>query len=163
MLKQKFSQIQQALLREAKAYYGQRLVSLVFFGSVARGTQTFTSDLDVLIICDRLPRGRINRVREFDRIETALEPMLEQIEQQGFHVRLSPIFKTPDEALKGSPLFLDMVEDAEIYFDRNNFFTNLLQKMRLRLKALGARRIWRGNAWYWDLKPDFKPGEVFEI
>jgi hypothetical protein len=27
----------------------------------------------------------------------------------------------------------------------------------------GARRIWCGNAWYWDLKPDYRPGEVFEL
>jgi hypothetical protein len=31
------------------------------------------------------------------------------------------------------------------------------------LEQLGARRIWRGNAWFWDLKPDYRPGEVFEL
>ena len=24
-----------------------------------------------------------------------------------------------------------------------------------------ARRL--GNAWYWDLKPDYKPGDVFDL
>jgi hypothetical protein len=24
-------------------------------------------------------------------------------------------------------------------------------------------RIWRGNAWLWDLKPDYQPGDVFEL
>jgi len=28
-----------------------------------------------------------------------------------------------------------------------------------RLDKLGARRIWKDDAWYWDLKPDFKPGD----
>jgi hypothetical protein len=28
---------------------------------------------------------------------------------------------------------------------------------------LDARRIWLGNAWHWDLKPDFKPGDVIEL
>ena len=31
------------------------------------------------------------------------------------------------------------------------------------LEKLGARRIWRGEAWMWDLKPDYKVGEVFEL
>ena len=26
----------------------------------------------------------------------------------------------------------------------------------------GSRRIWRGDAWYWDLKPDYTPSEVVE-
>ena len=35
--------------------------------------------------------------------------------------------------------------------------------LKHRLQMLGARRIWRGNAWYWELKPDLKPGEVFTL
>jgi len=31
------------------------------------------------------------------------------------------------------------------------------------LARLGAKRIWRENMRYWELKPDYKPGEVFEI
>jgi hypothetical protein len=31
------------------------------------------------------------------------------------------------------------------------------------LHELGARRVRLGSAWYWDLKPDFKPGEVFDL
>ena len=73
------------------------------------------------------------------------------------------MFKSREEAERGSPLFLDMVEDAEIAFDRNDFFSNVLDALRMRLAALGAKRVWRGNAWYWDLKPDVKPGEVIEI
>jgi hypothetical protein len=39
----------------------------------------------------------------------------------------------------------------------------ILERVRSRLQQLGAQRIHRGNAWYWDLKPDFKPGEIFEL
>jgi hypothetical protein len=35
--------------------------------------------------------------------------------------------------------------------------------MRDRLDALGSRRIWRGTRWYWDLKPDYRPGMIFEL
>ena len=58
MMQKTFSRIQKALLKEVKAHYGHRLVSLVVFGSVARGTQKYQSDLDFLIVCDALPKGR---------------------------------------------------------------------------------------------------------
>ena len=76
---------------------------------------------------------------------------------------LSPVLKTPSEVQQGSPLFLDMLEDARLLVDRDAFLERAFEALRARLARLGARRIWRGNAWFWDLKPDYKPGEVFEL
>jgi len=38
-----------------------------------------------------------------------------------------------------------------------------MKLLKTSLAILGSRRIWTGDTWYWDLKPDFKPGEVFEL
>jgi hypothetical protein len=105
----------------------------------------------------------MNRIGEFEAIESDLEPLLYELKELGCDIGLSPIFKTREETLKGSPIFLDMVEDCIILYDKEEFFAGVLIKLKERLAALGAKRVWRGNAWYWDLKPDFKPGEVFEI
>jgi hypothetical protein len=56
-----------------------------------------------------------------------------------------------------------MVEDSRILFDKDDFFKKELERLRARLESLGAKRIWKGNAWYWDLKPDYKYGDEFEI
>ena len=96
-------------------------------------------------------------MKEFAEIEAALGMAIKS------RVELSPVFKTPEEIASGSPLFLDMVEDVRMLFDRDRFFAKVLKKLKKRLQKLGARRIWQGNAWYWDLKPDYQPGEVFEI
>ena len=64
---------------------------------------------------------------------------------------------------RGEVFYVDLVEDARLLYDRDDFLKGFLDRLRRRLKQLGARRIRRGNAWYWDLKPDFKPGEVFEL
>ena len=77
--------------------------------------------------------------------------------------RSPPVFKTPEEVEAGSPLYLDMVEDARILVDPEGFLAGYLERLRVRLRVLGARRIRRGNAWYWELKPDLKPGEIFAI
>jgi len=50
-----------------------------------------------------------------------------------------------------------------ILCDKDGFVKRLFDRMRARLQELGARRIWRGNAWYWDLKPDWHPGDVIEV
>ena len=136
-------------------FYGQRLVSLVVFGSVGRGTPRPDSDVDLLVVADPLPDGRIPRVREFEEVErsVAVHPSV-----GGAH-RLSPIFKTPAEVRRGSPLFLDMLDDGRLLYDRDEFFAKELAALRERLDKLGAKRIWKGTAWYWDLKPSFKPGD----
>ncbi|MDP2755764.1 MAG: nucleotidyltransferase domain-containing protein, partial [Nitrospirota bacterium] len=48
-----------------KKHYGHRLVSIVVFGSVARETYRADSDIDILLIANRLPKGRTKRVAEF--------------------------------------------------------------------------------------------------
>jgi predicted nucleotidyltransferase len=140
-----------------KQRYGERLISLVVFGSVGRGTPRPDSDIDLLLIVKDLPIGRIARVNEFAAIEAS-----SGLAATG-HIELSPVFKTPEEIANGSPLLLDMIEDARVLFDRDDFFKRAMKDLNERLQKLGARRIWQGNAWYWDLKPDYKQGEVFEI
>lgn len=156
-------EIERALLAECQRFYGKRLVSLVIYGSVARGTFSLDSDLDLLVVADPLPKGRIPRVREFEQVEAALRPDFARCKSAGWHIRLSPIFKAPAEVEAGSPLFLDMVEDARILFDRDGLFAARLDRLRERLYQLGSRRIWKGNIWHWDLKPDWKPGDVIEL
>ncbi len=80
--------------------------------------------------------------------------------RQGMFADVFPILKTPEEAARLVPLYLDMVEDAEILFDRDGFFAGGLEKLRQPLARLGARRVRRGRYWYWDLQPDYRPSEV---
>lgn len=158
-----FREIEETLLDEVQRHYGGRLVSLVVYGSVGRGTMRPDSDIDLLIVADDLPSGRIPRVDDFAAVENRLAPLLERFRREGVATEFSPVFKTPEEATRLSPLFLDMVDDAVILHDRGGFFAGVLDRLRSRLATLGSRRIWRGNAWYWDLKPDYKPGEIFEL
>ncbi len=153
----------EALLSACQQFYDARLVSVVIFGSVGRGTPRPDSDVDVLIVADGLPDGRLKRADEFRTIEDALSPHLADLRQAGWHMELSPVFKTPAEILRGSPLLLDMIQDARLLCDHRGFFHAALAQFQSRLEKLHSRRIWRGNAWIWDLKPDYRVGEVFEL
>jgi predicted nucleotidyltransferase len=152
------------LSKEVRSYYGDRLVSFAVFGSVARGRFRPDSDIDCLIVAERLPKGRVSRVSEFQRhIEKQLDRDIRTLHKKGIHVLLSPVFKTVEELEKGSPLFLDMVYDVMILYDRENVLKRFLERLKKKLDKLGSRRIVRGNAWYWVLKPDYKFGETIEL
>lgn len=96
-------------------------------------------------------------------IEEELENDIEELRKNGYSIELSPILKTVKEATRISPLYLDMVEDAIILFDKESFFENVLKRLKRRLEELGAERVWIGKKWYWRLKKDYKFGEVIEI
>jgi hypothetical protein len=71
--------------------------------------------------------------------------------------------KTKEDAMNLSPLYLDMVTDAKILYDKDDFFKEILKKLKSELDLLNARKIQVGKKWYWDLKPDYIFGEVIKI
>jgi len=147
------------LLEEICRAYGTALISAAVFGSRARGVAGPESDIDLLLVAEELPQGRIPRVRQFFPVEEALA-----VRSPAFRtLLLSPIFKTPTEVRRGSPLFWDMTEDVILLYDREDFLQEQLAGVKRRLEALKARRVFRDNAWYWILKGDYRPGEVFEL
>ena len=69
MLQESLQGMVERLLSEVRDLYNERLVSLAVFGSFGRGTPSFDSDIDFLIIVRDLPTGRMKRIREFEAIE----------------------------------------------------------------------------------------------
>jgi hypothetical protein len=151
------------MLKIMKEEFKDDLISVVVYGSVARGDNRNDSDVDLLIIMKNLPKdSMLKRIRLFEtKVEDKLN--LDEYWKMGYYISLSPVLKTPEEAEKFSPLYLDMVYDAVILYDRNYFFTRILQKLRDRLKELGAERVRMGKKWYWVLKKDSRFGETVEL
>jgi predicted nucleotidyltransferase len=144
--------------------YGDRLVSLAVFGSWARGVATPESDLDILIVADPLPRGRLKRLDEFDAVERATESSRADVwPGAGRSLEISPVFKTPAELKAGSPLYLDMTHWRVVLHDRGDVLANYLSALAARMAELGSRRIESHGGGYWDYKPSFAPGEVVEL
>jgi hypothetical protein len=149
--------------RALQRHMGDKLVTVGLFGSVARNEATPFSDIDLLLIIEGLPRGRFARLDLLEAVNDEIDPHLERLREEDIFSDICPILKTPEEAKRPTPLYLDMVEDLQSLYDRENFFFDILNQVRDSLKKLGARRQSLGSFRYWELKPDYKPGEIFEI
>ena len=150
------------LARRLERTFDRRLVSVVIYGSVARGTARPESDLDVLVVADDLPESYYERL---DRVlpivmELRATPAWQQLVARGITPFPSLLVLSRAEARKPRLLYLDMLDEARLVIDRQGFFAAQLEALRRRLSELGARKVRRDGAWYWDLKPDLRLGEA---
>jgi predicted nucleotidyltransferase len=136
--------------------FGADLVSVVLFGSRARGEAKPESDIDVVIVVRGLPRNRFERY-------AGLRDLADEVSED-FGEAVAPILLTPEEAQKVKPYYLGMLSGHVILRDEAGFFAAVLERLRRRLDELGARRYVDEDGYeYWDLKPDWKPGDVVEL
>jgi len=164
MSSDRLSPLLDALGQACRTCYGDRLVALAVFGSWARGAATPSSDLDVLIVAEPLPRGRFKRLDEFTAVERATEDSRARVWPAAAHpVELSPVFKTPAELRAGSPLYLDMTLWRIVLHDRDGLLERHLAALAGRMAELGSRRAESKGGAYWDYKPTIVPGEVVEL
>jgi uncharacterized protein len=138
---------------------GDRLVAVALFGSVARHAANTHSDIDLFVVIRDLPAGAFRRRTMLEPVRQAILPELETLWQSGVYTDFVEVIRTPEEAQRSHLLYLDMMDEALLLYDRGHFLADLLSRFRRRLEVLGARRRQLGNITYWDIKPDFVPGE----
>ncbi|MEK6776717.1 MAG: nucleotidyltransferase domain-containing protein [bacterium] len=141
------------------------LVSVVLFGSVARGTARKESDIDLCIVVKNLPGSRFQRNKALSRPLSTLRemPSYRKLRQLGYLPEISPLLYTPEEIEDTKPIFLDMVEDGEILLD-DGTFQNKLADLTKKMTDLHSRKVvCEDGTWYWILKPGMKLGEVITL
>ncbi len=117
----------QELAYRAQAHYRDNLVSLVVFGSVARGTATPESDIDLLILLREKPPGSHAAYMDYlQNVEEKL-PSLARARSMGWFPRFSPIL------LKAEALRVDMPwlwgGTFRVLYD-TGFFQAFLERLR---------------------------------
>jgi len=153
----------QDLIKTLKNKMGDDLVSVVLYGSYAREQSTPESDVDLLIVAYGLPESSLDRQMLITKILQEIEAPFRQSLPSSSFPYISAISKTPQEADHISRIYFDMIDEAKIFFDKEGFFEAVLRKVKVRLQELGAKKIRVGKMWYWDLKPNYRAGDIFEL
>lgn len=150
-----------------KQSFGDKLVAVAIFGSLARGKAEFPgSDIDILVIL----KG-VGSLSFGERINMTMEAE-KKLSKTEEYVRFKEVFRrspsiqehvlTPEELKTHPPILLDLTTDALILYDIG-VLAEELERLKGRLKELGARRVKTGDSWFWILKPDLKLGEEVEL
>jgi len=141
------------------------LTSLAVYGSVARGFAKNTSDIDLLVVSNEF-KGTLGERIEFliNIIKKEIRPEIEFLQKNGIYTFLSFYPLKINEAEKLPLIMLDMVEDARIVYDEDNFLKKQLLRLKLKLMKLGAKRVYiNKNEWYWDLSPSHSLLELHSL
>lgn len=162
----KWREFLRRLLMLLNNLYGDFLTSVLVLGSVARGTATEESDVDVLVVCKTFPRSMHDRMKELTQVILKLEKTQEflRMKDEGYvcWVQFHPL--RVEEASKTRPIYLDMITDSVILLDKEEFVEDILNRLRTKLAQLGAKRVsLPDGSWYWILKPSLRRGEAVEI
>jgi predicted nucleotidyltransferase len=155
-----FDGVIDATVAACREVYGKRLRGVVVFGSVARERMRHDSDLDLLVVAEPLPDGRLPRMDEFDRVEVLVRPAIRQAGSHGVATRLSPIVRTLAELDQGGFLIFDIACDGKVHVDVDGTLGAFLSDVRARLERRGATRRSVSGAHYWQLEPHLRPGDV---
>ncbi|MEM3382231.1 MAG: nucleotidyltransferase domain-containing protein [Candidatus Bathyarchaeia archaeon] len=134
------------------------LTSLAVYGSVARGTASDTSDIDLFTVSNDF-EGTLGERIEFltKTIEKRVKGEIDFLQENKIYTFLSfyPLRKV--EAEKHPLIMLDMVDDSKIVYDEDNFLESLLLKLKLKLLEAEARKVYiEKDKWYWDLHPNYE-------
>jgi len=144
-------------------YIKDDFLACSLFGSIARGEATSLSDIDLLIIHKKCPK---DMAKEFSKIVIKLRETDEYNEllKRGILPEPYPIFLDEGQLKKHPWILLDVTNHGIILRDPYKILEKELKLVQKKLKQLGSYRvILPDKTWYWVLKPDWKPGEIFEL
>jgi len=130
------------VLTALKGRMAENLVSVVLFGSRARGEAGVESDWDLLVVARQLPQRTLER-------HFQSKMML----PEKWRGRIALLVKTPEEFENRLPsLYLDIALDGIVLYDTGNYMSERLAQLKRLIERKGLRRD-QEMAWRWKRFP----------
>jgi len=151
-------------VRLLKENYKEDLLSIILFGSVARGKWNNESDIDLFIIFSNKSSIRTTINNQLTKIISDYERKSKLKNSKGD--RLFSTIQDISLLLKDlhtfRTIFYDIAMDGIILFDRNHLGDQFLRKIKKRIEEKGLKRVFiKENDYYWERNVDF--GEIIEL
>jgi predicted nucleotidyltransferase len=130
----------QPLIENLTSVFGNRLKSIVLFGSQARSKSMLQRDHDIFIVLEQLPKNPLQRLKEIRK------PVM------NIPLQINIIAKTPEEVESNlTPLLLEICVDGVCLFGESYFESYRKRGLRA-LKQSGLKRRRVGREWYWQFE-----------
>ena len=151
-------------VRLLKENYKEDLLSVILFGSVARGKWNNESDIDLFIIFTNKSSIRTDINNQLTKFISDYERKSKLKNSKGD--RLFSTIQDISLSLKDlhtfRTIFYDIAMDGIILFDRNQTGFHFLKKIKNRIEEKGLRRVFvKENDYYWERNVEF--GEIIEL
>ncbi|MCK4779043.1 MAG: nucleotidyltransferase domain-containing protein [Candidatus Lokiarchaeota archaeon] len=146
-----------------KEKFGQDLLSLGVYGSVARNNAKKESDLDIFLICRGFSVNlgdRLDFLIELEKMKI-IQDELYFLNNKRFYPRISFYPRLVSE-LTMSFFTIDIAFDIKIIYDDTNVLKRFLSNINKRIREQGIRRIYLDKERYY-LDLNIKFGEIFEF
>jgi predicted nucleotidyltransferase len=146
-------------VRMMASHFGDRLVSVCLYGSVARGEAQATSDIDLLVVLESLDGSPVESLRAVYGCLGELRLERRFLLRHGVATDVSIYPLAREEARRFYPIYLDVAEDGIILYDVGGFFARLqFQAVGTLINSGGVKVRSRGE-WFWRMPKDFVFGE----
>ncbi len=137
--KNEHSQGVQCLIQE----WGENVVGLVLFGSVARGEQTPPSDLDLLIVLN----SKIKLSRSLYKIWDLKSA---EVFNKEFNSKVSPHFiHIPQDTMGAGGLWYEVSIDGIVLWEKNYLISRFLKRIRESILSGSIKRFMTHGHPYW--------------
>ena len=128
------------MIQQLEITFGNRLKTVILFGSRARGKTAEHKDHDIFLVINDLPSDPLKRQRE---IRNAIWEI---------SIRINTVAKTPEEVNANlTPLLLEICVDGICLYG-SNYFEPYHRKALNALKQSGLKKRRVGQEWRWQFE-----------
>lgn len=138
---------------------------MAVYGSVSTGTYSDTSDIDILLIVEDWSQNVSDQTAEVVEATVPARRAISALyESHDIYSSIQWYTLSKEQAAKLRPLYLDMVRDAELVYDRDHFFEDILNKLQSRMRDFRLKRIGLPDGGHvWEAPSGRSLSEVFKV
>jgi len=148
-----------------KENFTNNLISVILYGSVARGKWTYESDIDLLLIFSDEISNKSKLHKTLTNITITFEKALLLKDGNGRTIYCSlqeyPIFLKDLDNFR--TLFYDIAMDGIILYDRTNMGFSFIERIKKRILNKNIKRIFISERDFYWKRNDVQFGELIEL